>query len=39
MWAAGPSSDARIKDDQIVIASIHKAVFGSNLKKVVGSSP
>lgn len=38
-WVAGSMSDARINDDKIVIASIHKAVFGSNLDMVANSGP
>lgn len=39
VWVAGSSADARLDDDRVVIASIHKAVFGDNLEKVVGSGP
>lgn len=39
VWVAGSGSDARIEDDRIVIASIHKAVFGDNLDKVVKGGP
>ena len=39
IWVAGSGSDARLDDDKIVIASIHKAVFGDNLEKVVKSGP
>lgn len=39
VWVAGPSSDARIDDDRVVIASIHKAVFGDNLGRVIKSGP
>ena len=39
VWVAGPSSDARINDDRVIIASIHKAVFGDNLEKVVKGGP
>lgn len=39
VWIAGSSSDARVADDKIVIASIHKAVFGDNLQKVVEAGP
>ena len=28
VWVAGSSSDARITTDRIIVASIHKAVFG-----------
>lgn len=39
MWVSGPTSDARIEDDRVVIASLHKAVFGENLEKVIKSGP
>jgi hypothetical protein len=39
VWVAGSGSDARIEDDKVVIASIHKAVFGGNLEKVVKGGP
>ena len=39
VWASGSESDARLEDDKIVIASIHKAVFGKNLSKVAKSGP
>lgn len=39
VWVAGPGSDARIDDDRVVIASIHKAVFGDNLERVVKGGP
>jgi superfamily II DNA or RNA helicase len=39
LWIAGPSADARLADDRIVIASIHKAVFGENFDRVVNSGP
>jgi superfamily II DNA or RNA helicase len=38
-WIAGSASDARVANDRIVIASIHKAVFGDNLQKVVEAGP
>ena len=38
-WVAGTSSDARIETDRIVVASIHKAVFGDNLERVSKSGP
>ena len=38
-WVAGNAADARLGDDRLVVASIHKAVFGDNLKKVVESGP
>ncbi len=39
VWAAGNMSDARLTEDRVVIASIHKAVFGDNFDKVVNSGP
>jgi len=39
IWAAGSASDARLADDRVVIASIHKAVFGDNFDRVVESGP
>lgn len=39
VWAAGTQSDARLNDDRVVIASIHKAVFGDNFNRVVESGP
>jgi SNF2 family DNA or RNA helicase len=38
-WVAGSGSDARLDDDRVVIASIHKAVFGENLDRMVRSGP
>ena len=38
-WVAGNTSDARINDDRIIIASINKAVFGDNFDQVVTSGP
>ncbi|WP_404292130.1 DEAD/DEAH box helicase [Microvirga sp. RSM25] len=38
-WVAGSAADARLSDDRLVVASIHKAVFGDNLQKVVESGP
>ena len=38
-WTAGNAADARLSDDRLVIASIHKAVFGDNLERVVESGP
>ncbi len=38
-WVAGSAADARLGDDRLVVASIHKAVFGDNLQKVVESGP
>lgn len=39
VWVAGSAGDARLDDDRVVIASIHKAVFGDNLERVVASGP
>lgn len=39
VWAAGTLSDARLSEDRVVIASIHKAVFGDNFDRVAGSGP
>jgi superfamily II DNA or RNA helicase len=38
-WLAGTSSDARLSDDKIVVASINKAIFENNLQRVVDSGP
>jgi superfamily II DNA or RNA helicase len=38
-WVAGPLGDARLEADNIVVASIHKAVFSSNLDRVAASGP
>ena len=38
-WVAGSAADARLDDDRLVVASIHKAVFGDNLQRVVESGP
>lgn len=38
-WVAGPLADARLESDRVVVASIHKAVFGANLELVTGSGP
>lgn len=38
-WVAGALGDARLDGDNVVVASIHKAVFGANLDKVVASGP
>ncbi|MES2631841.1 MAG: DEAD/DEAH box helicase [Pseudomonadota bacterium] len=38
-WVAGPLGDARLSEDSIVVASIHKAVFGANLSEVAASGP
>lgn len=39
VWAAGNMSDARLAEDRVVIASIHKAVFADNFDRVVRSGP
>jgi SNF2 family DNA or RNA helicase len=39
VWIAGGMSDARLKDDKVIIASVNKAVFGDNLNEVVESGP
>lgn len=39
IWIAGGMSDARLKDDKVIIASINKAVFGDNINEVVESGP
>ena len=39
LWAAGNRSDARLAEDRVVIASLHKAVFGDNFDRVVASGP
>ena len=38
-WVAGALGDARLDADHVVVASIHKAVFGANLDKVAASGP
>lgn len=38
-WVAGTLADARLESDRVVVASIHKAVFGSNLDRVAASGP
>lgn len=38
-WVSGTRSDARLDGDRLVIASIHKAVFGENRDRVVKSGP
>lgn len=38
-WVAGNMGDARLDSDQLVVASINKAVFGDNLEKVAKSGP
>lgn len=39
IWVSGSLSDARLNDDRVIIASIHKAVFGENIKKIVECGP
>ncbi len=38
-WVAGSFSDARLHDDKLVIASIHKAVVADNFRRVAESGP
>jgi SNF2 family DNA or RNA helicase len=38
-WSAGNTGDARLESDRIVVASIHKAVFGDNPKFVIDGGP
>lgn len=38
-WVAGAMGDARLESDRVVVASMHKAVFGANLERVAGSGP
>lgn len=38
-WVAGALGDARLDADNVVVASINKAVFGANLEKVAASGP
>lgn len=38
-WVAGSMADARLDADNVVVASINKAVFGPNLDKVAASGP
>ncbi len=38
-WVAGTAGDARLESDRIVVASIHKAVFGDNFDQIVASGP
>jgi len=38
-WVAGGQGDARIDGDRIVVASIHRAVFGENRDLVIRSGP
>jgi len=39
LWIAGGGADARLAGDRIVVASIHKAVFGQNFQAVVQAGP
>ena len=39
IWVAGSASDARLGTDRVVIASIHKAVFGENARRIVEAGP
>lgn len=39
IWVAGSASDARIETDRLVVASIHKCVFGNNAQRVVEAGP
>lgn len=39
LWVAGSNSDARLETDRVVIASIHKAVFGENARRIVEAGP
>jgi superfamily II DNA or RNA helicase len=38
-WVAGNDSEARLESDRVVVASIHKSVFGANLDRVSKSGP
>jgi superfamily II DNA or RNA helicase len=38
-WVAGGDGDARLDGDRLVVASIHRAVFGENRDKVIRSGP
>ena len=38
-WSAGNTGDARLESDRIVVASIHKAVFGDNPKCMIDGGP
>ena len=38
-WVAGGQGDARIDSDRIVVASIHRAVFGENRELMIRSGP
>jgi superfamily II DNA or RNA helicase len=39
IWVAGSLSDARLNADKIIVASIHKAVFGQNAARIVEAGP
>jgi superfamily II DNA or RNA helicase len=39
VWVAGSGTDARLGSDNLVIASINKAVFGENSTKIIESGP
>jgi superfamily II DNA or RNA helicase len=39
LWIAGSFSDARLETDRVVVASIHKAVFGENARRIVEAGP
>lgn len=38
-WVAGGDRDARLESDRLVVASIHRAVFGANRERVLQSGP
>lgn len=38
-WVAGASSDARVNQDRVVIASINKSVYGSNGEALLNGDP
>lgn len=39
IWVAGSASDARLGTDRVIVASIHKAVFGENAQRIVEAGP
>jgi superfamily II DNA or RNA helicase len=39
IWVAGSASDARLGTDRVIVASIHKAVFGENALRIVEAGP
>jgi superfamily II DNA or RNA helicase len=39
IWVAGSASDARLGTDRVIVASIHKAVFGENARRIVEAGP